>query len=231
MGTKAIFVDGASLFHMGRVLGIGEFKFQALYDFLVNEVGECRNLFGRPFYVLSAEILDRKTKALSRAGFEGVNADTKNSLDDKFIIRKLREIDSNQVEEIVLVSADADYHSSLADKNGQGIRIYRVATKLPDPRHNRPMINMEIAEAFNFIELNDFKEKIMARAWRDASGDDSVLSSSKAENIKHGTSNLTSVNATLKLEAEPATIQRLVKDLSRFVVYDDIKISISINER
>lgn len=170
MGFKRIIVDGPSAGNMGRVNAI-KTDFIKFCKILVERVGGINLCSQTPEYIFppAAESI---RKALITAGFEPVLADTAGSADDAEIRRKIRLTDSRVVSELILVTCDLrDFLPELRAKKAEGIDIYIVATKTPDPRNGLPMLaadSIEIIDAeFHFVELADFKDEIMREQWVD----------------------------------------------------------------
>src|SRR3989344_6213054 len=170
--VKAIFVDGSSCWAMLRgVLEIGKSSHQVLYDILVDEIGSAENSFGRPVYVLSPRGISNE-KSLKTAGFDVQIIETKGSQDDKYIVDQINRLNSEQVSEIILVSADIqDYLNALSAKHDQGIKIVIVATKTKYPNGRSVLTEsfdqiIEDLEAL-FFDLADFKDRLMLEPKRE----------------------------------------------------------------
>ncbi|OGN04791.1 MAG: hypothetical protein A2831_02000 [Candidatus Yanofskybacteria bacterium RIFCSPHIGHO2_01_FULL_44_17] len=171
-GKKAIFIDSANLFHAGRVLGIGSFNFTRLMKFLVQDVGECHELHQRPKYVAAPHRLAVIRKILGAAGFEPVDSVSFQSKDDALIIKAISELPDG-IEELVLVSADADYPECLRAAKLRGIRVYVVATDTLDAQNsNRSMVSESMKNEFIFVDIANFKDQVMQKAWVDRAGVD-----------------------------------------------------------
>lgn len=227
--TKAIYIDGPSFFHIGRVLGIGQFNFQALYRILVEKIGECREIFnGKPIYVLPSRKAQEMRKPLENVGFEVVACDPTESKDDKFIIREIKRLSVENISEVVLVSADGDYFACLEEKKGAGVKVYLVATAQNDPRRDTPMLSDITKGAFNFIELGDFKNEIMKRPWIDnPMADKTDVVTQQKEMRNNGAATLAKVN--LKLVGCGATIGQLLSEVAVLTGrYRGIEVSCSI---
>jgi len=170
--TKFLIVDGPSSFHMGRVNGIGKFNYKKFFEFLTKGVGAAVNIFGKPVYVLPPSQEEKKKKALEYSGFEVQVVDTAGSLDDEYIRERIKQINPEQVSEIILVSSDIlDYLSVLETKIKAGIKVIVVATQTIDPKSDNSMLVSNFADLLNdagieFVELGGFKESIMLDAWR-----------------------------------------------------------------
>lgn len=165
MGKKAIFVDGASFGYIKRALGIGSIKFNQLRNVLVREIGDCRDLVDRPFFVISHAGFLLMKKPLMHAGFYVFASRTGNGKDDGEIISRIENL-GQDVSEIVLVSADSDFLPVLRRQVEQGKKVFIVATDKPDVISGRSMIAEHFKEEFargvlTFVELADFKEQIM----------------------------------------------------------------------
>lgn len=167
--AKAIFVDGASLSCMRSRLGINQFEFKALYQILTADIGVDKEILGKPFYTVSNTAADGLwIKNLRSRGFEVVISETKNGQDDQLIIDRIKTLKPEEVSEIVLVSADQDFVPILRDKKAQGIEVYWVATKVPE-EDGRSQISAVLNELFDtefkFIELADYKDRLMRTPW------------------------------------------------------------------
>lgn len=166
--AKAIFVDGASLWNMMRINGVGRFNVQELYAILTKEVGESSQCFGRPVYVT------KKTGSLAKvatgAGFEVLIFESYGAQDDKEIIRRIMRLTPEDVSEMTLVSADQDFIECLHQKMQVGIRVNVVATKKAGDG-DRPMLGGAFQELFSegahFVELAEYKDRLMLAPFED----------------------------------------------------------------
>lgn len=167
--AKAIFIDGPNLFHMGRILGIWQFKYPELFNILTKEVGNSTDCFGKPVYVLPQEQADKKKWSLARAGFEVVPMDTKEGVDDQEIAKRITKLTPDDVSEIILVSANLkDFGDCLEAKIENGIRVILVATKAIDQNKGRPMLSLEfdnMLEGIELVELKQFRDRLMKAPW------------------------------------------------------------------
>lgn len=171
--TKAIIIDGASLWNMMRVLGARRTNFGKLYEFLVS-IDKTSSLFGKPLYVLN-QAGSGNEKALRSAGFEVTIAKTAGE-DDSLVREKINSLTAKEVTEIVLVSADIqDFQEAAAAKTAQKITVWLVATKATDPRTKTSMLPnrfdelLEGDKRLRFVELADYKEQLMLEAWSENS--------------------------------------------------------------
>lgn len=168
--AKFIIVDGASLWHMMRILGVGKYNFKELQSILTKEVGFSAHCYGRPVYVLGKAT--SMAKVVAANGFEAVVTEGGANADDQEIIRRLTQLNQDEVSEVVLVSADGDYVDILKNKMGLGTRITVVATGRPsDWNEDRPMLSSAYAELFSsgaaFVELADYKDRLMIEPFED----------------------------------------------------------------
>lgn len=167
--TKAIFVDGSSFWNMGRILGIKP-SFKELYTVL-SSIGDTPHLFGKPVYTLAPKAVSLE-KPLKAVGFEVVNLESTKE-EDSVIINRINSLSSRDITEIVLVSSDiADYFDALRAKGVQGVKVSLVATKSPDPVSGRSSLPLNFDNLLEenswlrFVELLDFKDRIMEEPWR-----------------------------------------------------------------
>lgn len=158
---KAIFVDGPSFSAILKAIGIYNWHFGEFLQILVNEVGEARELVNKPVYVSAESFLKPIEKALQAVGYETVAIGTEDSKDDEFIKREIRNLPPGSVDEIVLVSADLDYLEELKKKEESGVKVFVAATTENDPRRGGPIISDVLKNAFSFVELAQFKNRIM----------------------------------------------------------------------
>ncbi len=161
---KAIFIDGASLRHMLRVLGVKKCSHRALFSILTERVGYA-HVCGKPFYTVAPGYYELAIN-LEFAGFETVIVQSAGEEDDKLIKKKIEEIGPDSISELVLVSADGGFEQCVWKKAAQGVEIYIVATRLIDPKNGRPMISYRLLKdhkRFHFVELADFKQLLLFR--------------------------------------------------------------------
>lgn len=215
MGKKAIFVDGQSLFHMTIALGIGSTKYNQLWNLLVKEIGDCRELFNRPFYTITHAGFLKMKKPITYAGFDLFATRTGNGKDDQEIITRINKLPegSDEVSEIVLVAADGDYIPVLQKQAGQGKKIFVLATEALN-REGRSMTSSQLKEEFNFVALDNFKAKIMRHEWRpyfDEEGGDADLEKSNRPR------QLTNLEVVLTLTDGAGMVGNFFADLSDIV--------------
>ena len=161
--AKAIFVDGPNAYHMGRALGILELRYASLFRILTREVGNSSSCFGKPVYVLTPEQAARKKEVLERSGFEVVAMSTENGKDDAEIVRRINTLTTDDVSEIILVSANfKDFQECLQAKSDLGIRVIIVATKTFN-EEGRSMLSVDFDEMrgeMEFVDLEMFKTRL-----------------------------------------------------------------------
>lgn len=217
--SKAVFVDGASFFHILRNLGISQINADKFFTVLQEEIGLTSNLFGKPVYVLQKQLERFPEKPYSSAGFE-IRKPTseEKSADDEEIRRAINAVNSEQISELVLVTADVhDYLDCLRAKSAQGVKIYIVATKQPDQRNGRSMLSSSFDElikenGFDFVEFLSFKDRLMTKAWE--------------EKPRPESQSRRSFGVSIELIEDPVTLARLAKDLADLMSkYPNIKIS------
>lgn len=223
---KAIFIDGASLFHMFRIMGIAQINAQEFHNILQREVGNSSNLFGRPLYVVP-EVVERfPTKIYMTAGFEVRKVNSENSGDDAEIRQTINSVNSEQISELVLVTTDIlDYLDCLKAKAAQGIKVYIVATKEKDKESGRSALTSDFdliieSNGFEFIELLPFKERLMTRAWEDRPRNESG-------NVRPLNSNGSNrLEARVEFSGSPANLAKLTGEFAKlYTRFPGIKIS------
>ena len=159
---KAVFIDGASLSGMRYPLGIRSYDYQKLYAALA-ELGTSP-IVGKPLYVVPKGGDGPWTKSLRTIGFDVVVSSTKNSEDDKLIIKRISALKREHVDEIVIVSTDQDYSPALQQKVNEGMRVYWLATKNRDRDGTSPLgealAHQFEAGTFSFIDLADSREAV-----------------------------------------------------------------------
>ncbi|MDO8424256.1 MAG: hypothetical protein Q7S54_01440 [bacterium] len=158
---KAIFIDGPSFSNILKAIGIYNWDFAYFLEILTKEVGEARELVNKPVFVLPERFLVPIRKALQAVGYETVAVDSEDGKDDEFIKREIRNLPIGSVDEIVLVSADLDYLNTLKDKEASGVKIFIVATAENDSRRGSPMLSDVLKNAFSFVELAQYQERLM----------------------------------------------------------------------
>lgn len=220
---KAIFIDGASLFHMFRVMGIAKINAQEFHNILQREVGESIHLFGRPLYVIPEAVERFPVKPYTAAGFEVRKINSENSGDDAEIKQAINSVNSEQISELVLVTTDIlDYLDCLKAKAAQGVKVYIVATKEKDERLALTSDFDLIMEhnGFVFIELLPFKERLMIKAWEDRPRNEfrgiRPLNSNESNRLE----------ARVEFSGSPADLAKLTGELAKlYARFPGIKIS------
>lgn len=139
---------------------------------LLSEIGGARELIAKPVFTISDrfKFAEGQSKRVRTAGFEPTVMSTTGGADDQFIIGRIRELDPKKVAEIVLVAADRDYTPELSEKAAQGIKVFWVAVRGSN-RSGNPMISPDLEEIFengkfHFVDLAQFKDRIMNTPWR-----------------------------------------------------------------
>lgn len=182
--ARAVFVDSASLSHMRRPLGIGEFNFRDLFEVLTKKIGG--NTPVKAFPPVCVISSDKKLKnvrmGLGFSGFEVVPVEMTRGggEDDAVIIQKIEALDPKKVNEIVIVSADSGYLNALLAKKAQGVeRVYWVAMQ-GNGTNGRPLISRYLTDLFEsgdfiFVDLAQFKTEIMRIPWVEKPNGDTVI--------------------------------------------------------
>lgn len=159
---KAIFVDGPSLFHIGRRLGIRAFHFEKLRIFLEN-IGESGTLAFKPIVVLRPDLWGNSVgKSYRTAGFGTIEARTVNSEDDRAIIDRIESL-GEEVREIIILTTDQDYAPALRQKAAAGVKVYWVGAEVVQPDGLYIMgaeLMALIAQEFSFIDLALYKDEL-----------------------------------------------------------------------
>lgn len=174
--TRVTFIDGSSLSYMRPVLGIGKYKFSALYEILTQEIGSRTVRAVPPTYVMSSSVsnLEGLRKDVELAGFrvEPIETTRGGGEDDRFINDQIKLLDPEEVGEIIIVSSDRGYAETLRAKKAEGIKkIYWLAVQ-GNGDQGYPIISISLIDLFErgdfvFVDLSQFKERIMRKPWVD----------------------------------------------------------------
>lgn len=161
---KAVFIDGPSLHHLGRVLGIAQFDLSALKKFLTESAGKEKRLAQPIFVTVTAVMGKGAAYAWSAAGFDVLETVSTGSIDDQELIKKIAALDSDKVSEVVLVSTDQDYLTVLRQKASQGLSVCWVGS-LVKGGNNTPLMSTSLqpllGSEFNFVDLEPYKGELM----------------------------------------------------------------------
>jgi len=164
---KAILIDGQSANRMKAALGIRLVDYRGLYQVLYEKIGSYRSLACMPAVTVHPEQLLRVNflnKHLAGAGFEVLPVASEGSADDKEIMRRIELLDPRTVAEIVLVTSDQDFIPVVREKASQGISIYWVSTRKPDPRCGQRLsqrvLDLATTNVIHFVELANFAQEI-----------------------------------------------------------------------
>src|SRR3989344_74467 len=160
--ARVVIVDWESLHFMCRILGIGKLNFRGLYQVLAHKIGTS-DLHKRPICVLPPHRRETIGKSLQTAGFEVVAPEGGEKPDDAYIIDYLSKLQSPEVTEVVLVSADQDFAPVLL---GKSMTVHWVATRARNDEGKTMVASaleevFEAEERFNFVELKDYQDLIM----------------------------------------------------------------------
>lgn len=160
--TKAIFVDGRSLYYMQGAFET-TFRLNVLYRVLRDETGTVRQVCSAVYTA------SRKTHPIVRAqiqdaGFALTLADSAGSTDDQILLAHIRALDTS-VTEVVLVSNDGDYAVALMGLAERGVKVVWVGTKHTRPGRPRRSLTTKLDQyfgdgTFTFIEIGDFLLKL-----------------------------------------------------------------------
>lgn len=159
---KAVFIDGASLWHMLDNLQARRIDFKFFRKFLAEKVGSCV-LRGKPFITVSPTTNDRFLHALGM-NFEVLRASSDDSQDDQRIIERIRAINPKTHKEIVIVSNDRDFAPALLKQTDQGVAVYWVGTRVVNG-DGRSGISPELealfhAGRFTFVEMGNVVKEL-----------------------------------------------------------------------
>lgn len=133
-----ILIDGFSLFHMGEILGIGQFRMPQLYKLLAKDLTDSPGVLA--YFVTQLYKDGHITSEIREAGFIPVMVRMRRlEDDDRFIIKEISNADVTQVSRIILVSTDGGYASCLEEKFKEGIHVTVIATMSADSMGQTPL--------------------------------------------------------------------------------------------
>jgi hypothetical protein len=160
---KGIYVDGPAANMMKKSHQIAELHLPGLYHVLVNKVGHARKLGSTPLFTADPGRVDQQwmSKCCAGAGFQPLFHSSNDGSDDNALIQRLESVDTNVIQEIVIVTGDKDYIPVLRTKVSQGATVYWVATARRSPSDNNTCLSRELldlfsAKVFTFVELGQY---------------------------------------------------------------------------
>lgn len=244
--TKAVFVDGNSLFYMLKGLGIGKTKDPVLFEILTKEVGKASRCFGRPVLVLWSDQVKDNTRAkyLEKVvGYELVSVEKKEGgEDDLEIIKRIEALSPEEVSEIVLVSCDVmDFLPCLKAKIALGIKVWLVASRTLNSRGKSMLTSMVDlpSENIQFVELGEYSERIIREPWVDKprkerpgadAGEADILSEKEVEAsaVETATESKSTKFIKLSLEVSVGDLEKIMNALSPVLQIPVIKSALEI---
>lgn len=160
----AIFIDGANLWNMGRIMGIGKMDHRFLYKLLTSLGDPVLPLACRPIVTTNSE---RQMKTLEILDYEPVYTESKNGTDDRVLIEKIRELDLAEVSRVVMVTNDGDFYKIANELFERGVEVWIVGTKTRNPGTGGPMLShvLNEPEKFHLVELADYHDRLMLAPW------------------------------------------------------------------
>jgi len=161
--SKAAFVDGASLHHMGIALGFPGISYSGLYEFLRTKIGS-PGFTRKPVVVLSRTLPMNIGERAGSAGFKVIK--TTRGHDDAALLQEISEIYPPAITEMVLVSADSDFGQRCLERAAWGMKIYWVAT-IEAGQYGQSMVGRKLRrwseKKVDFIELRPHAREIFFR--------------------------------------------------------------------
>ena len=152
---------------MGKAIGVQGFDYRKLLLILNNATGGGTNVFRSLPTITIGQHLEGShlAKTMRTAGFEVVFAETGHGEDDSLLIEKIRNVNKNSTDTIVMVSADQDYIPILRARREEGIAVYFVATQANDVKDGRPVLGQKVLDVLSdaeirFVELSAFVQAI-----------------------------------------------------------------------
>src|SRR3989344_2460584 len=163
---KAVFVDGASLHHMGHAIGIARFNFVELHELLV-QCGEVHTLASPALVTIPTSLAGNSViKAYRTAGFEVLQVTTAQSADDQAIIDRIRKLSSRHVREVVIVSTDQDFVPVLREKFAEGMKVIWVGCSAKG-RQGSDLMSSDLKSVlkrdFTFVDIASFEDKVVGK--------------------------------------------------------------------
>lgn len=164
---KAVFIDNPSLDYMAKALGLsGKFgiNYSELFDVLANEVGS-RKALHIVLITVRPGAKESFIKFLKGRRYDVVQVESKDGRDDKELIKRIESLRVPEVvDEITVVTSDADFVPPLSAKARQGAYINIVATERPDADGRQAMgsgLKERIErKEFRFFELEQWKARL-----------------------------------------------------------------------
>ena len=157
----AIFVDFASLLSMSEPLGIARYNFRGIFEVLTRDVIEGAQFIRQPLCVIPYHLEKSLKNPLENAGFEVSAASTLRSIDDNIIRSEIDNLPP-QTTHILLITGDGGYLPFLQRKKESGVEIHILGTQQTGFRGNKSIADSYLDGYFKFVELLNFKNKIMA---------------------------------------------------------------------
>lgn len=182
----AIFIDGANLWNMGRIMGIGKMDHRFLYKLLTQLGDPALPLACRPVVTTNSE---RQLKTLEALDYEPVYTESRNGTDDRILIERIRELDLAEVVRVVMVTSDGDFYKIANELVEQGVEVWIVGTKTKSPGTGGPMLSHALndPEKFHLVELADYLDRLMLAPWveRPQPGVEPVIDRSVISDVQH----------------------------------------------
>lgn len=169
---KVFIVDGPNQFHMQLVNGMASIDLLEFLSIVQNEIGTAGDFARKPVYTFTERMPKSLRSALRSSGFDIFETTSVDSRDDEVIRNLIASINPHDVGEVVLASANfGDFRDQLITKAEQGIEIFIFATTTLNSRTKTSMVStaaldfIEQHPRFHFIELADYKERILRSVW------------------------------------------------------------------
>lgn len=168
--TTAVIVDGASLFNMGRLMGIGVLNYRELHKILT-ELSSFPSL-GRPRVTVTGktdEDLERRAVGYEKNGFVAIPVKPVKGVkspDDAAIIQMIDEL-PDEVGELILLAADQDFYEALKRAYDRGIVIKVLAADVTSQPGNSSMVARIYTCTYwvQFYDLAQYRERLMLQEW------------------------------------------------------------------
>lgn len=168
--TTAVIIDGASLFNMGRLMGISVLNYRELYKILT----ELSNfpLMDKPRVTVTGkfdEELERRAVAWEKNGFAVIPVKPVKGMkspDDAAIIEMIDDL-PDEVGELILLAADQDFFEVLERAHGRGIATKVLAADVASQPGSSPMVARILAytDWVQFYNLAEYRERLILKEW------------------------------------------------------------------
>ena len=137
---RDVFIDGPSLYHSAKALGIKKVDYGALRGSL-RTIGDNSRRIQKMWITLPPELAEgSRGKEIRAAGFNVISVSTKDSADDRQLISRIESTDHQRIAEIIVITADKDFLPVLYKIADRNIVVYLVVPRFAVAPDQTPLV-------------------------------------------------------------------------------------------